>query len=224
MRTFTCTFLLLLIILPNIIGCGPVHKNISPEPGQLDNIKKLAVVVDQKSDFEVFHSRATGDLVATAIFGVIGAAVASGINEGEDKDRAAQLAPFVSELSCRSLFVNSLASLQLNSRFETVQILPDKSDKQTQSQFDAVVTFEIQKWGLRLIDRETDKLSGFVELNMHMTTTADNKTIWDQRHVIIGQGRERLSTYSLNAELLRNELRQTIEQAGSRMVNLLIYQ
>ncbi len=224
MRTFIYSFLLSLVILTCIIGCGPVHTNVSPEPGQLLNIKKLAVVVNQKGDFEVVHSRATANATAAVMFGLIGAAVAGGIDEGEDKDRAAILASSIGDLSCRSLFVNSLSNISSASRFETVQILSKKPDKNTQSQFDAIVTFEIEKWGLRLVEREADELAGFVELNMNMTTTADSKTIWDQRHVIMGQGRERLTTYSHNSELLRNELRQTIEQAASRMINLLIYQ
>lgn len=224
MRTFICVFLLSLITLTGIVGCGPAHKNLSPEPGQLRDIKKLAVVVEQKGDFEVIHSRATADSTAGVMFGLIGVAIAGGIDEGEDKDRAAKLAPSISELSCCSLFANSLAAISSASRFETVQILSEKPDKNTQSKFDAVVTFEIQKWGLRIVASETGELSGFVELNMNMKTTADNKTIWDQRHVVIGQGQELFNTYSLNAELLRNELRQTIEQAASRMSNLLIYQ
>jgi hypothetical protein len=190
----------------------------------MQGIRKIAVVVEQKHNFEVIHSRATADGTAAVMFGLVGATIASGIDEGEDKDRAALVATAVQDVCCPAIFKESLKPLCESTRFEKVYILPDAKQKEDLSGYDAVVTFNIDRWGLRLLDRTADKVAAFVELNVKMVRIKDKKTIWDQREVIIGDRKESFGIFSTNVELLRSELSETIKKAGFQMANSLIYQ
>jgi len=205
------------------MGCGPA-KEIRLNQGDLQDVKKIAVVVQEKHGFEVIHSRAKANATAAALFGVAGAAIAGGIDEGKDKDMAATVAPAVKDMSCSAIFVESLVPLLKSEKYEKVYIVPDANQKKDLSGYDAVVTFTIDKWGLRLVEREASNVAAFVELDIKMVKTKDSKTIWDQREVIVGDRREGFLMFSNNSELLRGELKETIKKAGFQMSNSLIYQ
>lgn len=216
--------LLSLFFLTSLTGCGSAHKTLRPEQGQLNNIKTLAVVVEQDKEFEIFYSRANADATGAALFGVVGVAVGASIDENEDKEKAKLMAPAISNISCKSIFSEALLPLQQNERFEKVEIIKDGFNSDQFKDYDAVVFLAVKKWGLRLVEQRTDTVSGFVEVDIKMQTVPDNKLIWEERQVIAGRSREYLREYISNAELLQNELTQTIKDAGSRMSNLLIYQ
>jgi hypothetical protein len=215
--------LLSTFLLTVLSGCGSAHKTVRPEQGQLNNVKTLAVVVDQDKEFELFYSRASADGTGAALFGVVGATVGASIDENEDKEKAKLMAPAISNICCKSIFSEALLPLQQNNRFEKVQIIKEGLNSDQFDGYDAVVFFTVKKWGLRLVEQRTDMVSGFIEIDVKMRTIPDNKTIWEERQVIAGRGRENLREYISNAELLQNELTQTIKDAGTRMSNLLIY-
>jgi hypothetical protein len=206
------------------MGCGPANKDIRLTQGEMQGIKKIAVIIEQKHNFEVIHSRAKANAGAAAMFGLVGAAVASGIDEGADKDKVAAVASAVQDVCCPAIFIGGLKPLLESTRFDKIYIVPDASQKVDLSDYDAVVTFTIDRWGLRLVERETESVSAFVEMDVKMVRAKDKKTIWDQREVIVGDRRENFMTYKTNGEMLRNELRDTIKKAGAQMANALVYQ
>jgi len=229
MRTYIISLFCSVGIILGTFGCsgpsGPAHNEIRLTQSGLQGVKKIAVVVEQKHNFEVIHSRATTNIGAPLLLGgLAGVEIASGIDEGKDKNQTALMAKAIQDVCCPSLFIESLSPLSEPTRFDKVYILPDANQKVSLSDYDAVVTFTIARWGLRLIERETDKVAAFVELDAKMVRTRDANTIWDQREVIIGDRRENLATYSADSNMLRNELRETIKKAGFQMSNALIYQ
>lgn len=224
MRTLITSLCCSVVMILGAFGCGPAHKDIRLTQNEMQSIKKIAIAVKQKHNFEVIHSRATADGTAAVLFGLVGATIASGIDEGEDKDKAALMTNAIEDVCCPSIFIESLSPLFETTRFDKVYILPDANQKASLSDYDAVVTFSIDRWGLRLIEHMADKLAAFVEMDAKMVRAKDKKTIWDQREVIIGERRENLEMYSTNGEMLRNELRETIKKAGFQMANALIYQ
>lgn len=214
---------LCLVLLVSLSGCGPAQKTLRPDAEQLTTIQSLAVVVESDSQFEVIHSRATADAAGAALFGLVGAAIGSSIDKGEDEKRAEQVASAVEDLSCKSLFSKGLSRLQENKRFQSVRIFTEGWNPDQAADYDAVVMFTIEKWGLRLIDQESNMVSGFLELDMKMQAGPDMKTIWDERHVLTGQGRKHFREYSANPELVKQEMSETLQQAGINMANLIIY-
>jgi hypothetical protein len=215
-----------LVVMPlGLVGCGAAHKDVRLTPGQMQGVKKIAVATEQKHDFEVFYSRTKADYgVPVVLGGLVGGAIANGAVEGQDKDATSLMAGSVKDVRCPSIFVESLAPLSASTRFEKVYMVPEASQKAGLSDYDAVVTFTIATWGLRLVERDNDKVAAFVELDVEMVRGTDKKVIWDQREVIVGDRRETLATYTADGEALRKELRETIKRAGFQMANTLIYQ
>lgn len=211
-------------MLMALTGCGSAHKTVRPDQDQLKAIKTLAVLIDQDTEFEVVYSRATADGTGAVLFGVVGAAIGASIDEGEDREKAESMATAVEKIDFYSIFSDALTPLEKNGPFQEVTILDGSSSLKSLDSYDAVVTFTIDQWGLRLVEQKRDLVSGFVELEMKMKTYPDQKIIWDERHVVLGQGREYLRKYMSDSELLQNEMVQTIQATADRMSNLLIYQ
>lgn len=215
--------ILLGILAITFAGCGSAQKSQRPAHEEFAKIKSLAIVVKQERDFEVIYNRATANATSAALFGLAGAAITASIDEGKDKERAEQMAQAVSEICCHSDFAAGLAALEQNARFEKIFVVDDPKEPLALGEYDAVVTFTIKQWGLRLVEQRQDAMAGFMEIDMKVQDAA-KKAIWDERHVVIGQGREYLRKYMTDASLVQNELKQTIQDAGMRMSNLLIYQ
>jgi len=208
-------------------GCGSENKtSISLTQSGLQGVKKIAVVVEQKNDFEVIHYRATTNYrVAYFAGGLAGDAIAHGVDKDKDKKEALPMIKAVEDVCCSSIFIESLAPLFEPNRTDRVYILTNTNPKQKTnlSEYDAVLTFTIDRWGLRLIELGTEKLAGFVKVYAKMVNTKDKKIIWKQKELIIGERRETVSTYTTNSEMLRNEMRETIKKTGFQMANALMF-
>lgn len=212
------------ILLAVLSGCGSAHKTLRPTHEEFAAIKSLAVVVKQEKDFEVIYSRATANGTGAVLFGVAGAAIGAGIDEGQDKEKAKAMRDAVSGICCQTNFSEALSVLQDNDRFEKVYLAEKQPIAELLNEYDAVVTFTINQWGLRLVEQNKDIMACFVEIMIAVQDASTRKQVWSERHVVIGQGRDYLRHYMSDAGLLQNELKQTIQETGVRMSNLLIYQ
>jgi hypothetical protein len=197
---------------------------------ELQGVKKVAVVVEQNHNFEVMQSRAkTNYGLFYALGGVPGMAIAHGIDKGKDMNEAAPMMSAVQDVCCSSIFTESLAPLFEPNRPGRIYILTGENQKINLSDYDAVVTFTIDRWGLRLTELATnnpaaDKLASFVKVYAKMVSSKNKKTIWKRKELITGDRHENLTTFTANSEMLRNELRETIKKAGVQMSNALIQQ
>lgn len=212
------------ILIISVTSCGPVHKQIRPTADNLDRLKKLAIVIPTEPDFTVIYHRAKATAAPGALFGLVGAAVASGYNESLDNKKTELIDPYLDKFSCRLIFVESVRkTLNDARRFTAIQVFDKEIKSKDVHQYDAVVTFSIQNWGLRLADRENDKMAAFIELEVKMIQTSDGRVIWDEREVVLGNGRHPFELYQEDKQLVQNDLEETVEEAGFRTANLLIY-
>lgn len=221
---FVIISLLLLVAFLGLTGCGSAHKTVRPQQDQFNEIKEIAVVVKQEKEFEVVYSRATADGTGAVLFGVAGAMIGASIDKGEDRDRAEQMESAINDFCCQKVFIDALSSLKQSSRFEKVDICKEDLTPEQYADYDAVVAFTIEQWGLRLVEQRTDIVSGFIEFDMKVRSGEKQKIIWDERHVVAGQNRAYLRKYMQDGAFLREEMTQTIQEAGSSVSNLLIYQ
>lgn len=207
-----------------VVSCGPVHKQVRLYDN-INKVKKLAVVVPSEPEFTVIYERAKATAAPAALFGIIGATVASGYNQSQDNAKAKVLVPEPGGLSYRSIFLESLCkTLKDAGRFDEVKVFDKELDSEDISRHDAVVTFNMKYCGVRMANRETDQLASFIELEIMMIQTHDNQTLWDEHEVALGKGRHSFYSYKGNKELLQNDLKETAESAGFSMANRLIYQ
>lgn len=217
---FGIMFFLMIIVT----ACGPVHKSVRPTTENINKIKSLALIVPTEPNFTVIYDRAKATNAAALFFGLLGAAVASAHNEALDNKKAELISSYLDKVSCRSIFLESLhKALNSAGRFTEIKIFDKELESRNIFQ-DAVVTFRIQNWGIRLADRERDHMSAFIELEIKMIQTQNNQVLWDEHEVVLGQGRHPFGSYQKNKELLQSDLKVTCEEAGSRMANILIYQ
>ena len=199
-------------------------KNDSLTENDLKGIKKVAIVVEQKRDFELLYHRAkTAYGTASLLGGFEGDAIAHGIDKGKDKKAAEPMIEAVKDVCCSPIFIESLSPLKKSTRFETVNILSDANQKTNLSDYDATVTFTINRWGLRLVEREANNVAAFVEVESKMVTSKSKKPVWENREVIIGSRKETPQTFAADGKMLREELQATIKKAGLQMSNVLIY-
>lgn len=218
-------YLCCLILIIGLISCGPVHKQILPTVDNIDRIKKLAIFIPNEPDFTVIYDRTKATAAPAVFFGLVGAAVASAHNQSSDNQKAIVIAPHLENFSFRSTFIESLDKTLNNSgRFTEIQVF-DKELKSTEAQnYDAIATFRIRNWGLRLANRENNQMSAFIELEIKMIQTRENKILWDEHEVVLGKSQNTFDSYKKDKDMTLNDIKETVEDTGFRMANKLIYQ
>jgi len=99
----------------------------------------------------------------------------------------------------------------------------EELDASEGQKYDAVLTLNIKDWGLRLPSQTVEQLAGFIELEAKMVRTEDNQTLWEEHDTVLGQGRRFFSEYKDDGNLLRNEIKETVQSAGSRIATRIAY-
>jgi hypothetical protein len=211
-------------------GCAPVNQPTRPAAAQLEGVRRLAVVVHRGGDFTVIKERSGGAGVAVvgAPFGVLGVLVAgavhSGVTAAKDRDHAAAVAPHVADLAPQQALVEALVrTLRSGGRFGEIQVLEQPPEGSDRSRFDGVLLVKLPAWGLTMVAREPDLLSGFVELEVKMSVTSATQTIWEESNTALGRGRHPLDAFRTDPALARQEIIATFETAGQRLAYELLY-
>jgi hypothetical protein len=199
-------------------------KTILPGKQDLNAIKKIVIFVEQKREFEVFHWRAkTAYGTASLLGGFEGDAIAHKIDKDKDSKEAAPMLDSVKDISCSELFIESLKSIKDSNQFVKVDIKNGEFDKSSLKEYDAAIAFTIKKWGIRLVDRENEKLAGFTELEVKMLKANEKKPIWDQREVVVASQKQTIEGFTSDGKMLNEEVRAAIKKSGAQMSNTLLY-
>ena len=213
-----------LFITVLLVSCGPVHQAIQPSAETIRGLNRIAVVVPSDGAFIVFLDRATATPAPAVLFGLIGAAIASAHNESRDTERMTALNPHLAGFSARETFVGAFSqAMKQAGKDKDVQLFDQVPDSTETTKFDAVLTFKINYWGLRLANRDEERLAPFVELQTKLIRSADSQPLWDMHDTFLGQKRAYLSDYKEDGAMLRNEMKETIANAGTRMAIKIIY-
>jgi len=190
----------------------------------MNKVKTMAIVIPREGDFTVIYERAKHTGTPYAFFGLVGTAAANMYNDSLDKDNTNAVEQHLSGLSCRSVFMG-LFSKTLADSGRFVQVFDKDLEANEVAKYDAVLTLRIESWGLRLVQRsQGEALAAFVELEAKMVRTQGGQVLWDAHDTVLGKAMYPLGSYQRDGELLRRNIRETLESAGSRMANTLIYQ
>lgn len=215
-------FLFLLVLIA--VSCGPVHQAVQPTAEDIRNLKRIAVVVPNEGAFLVLLDRATATPAPAVLFGLVGAAIASAYNESRDTEKMTALTPNVTGVSTRATFADGFTQrLKDSGRQNDIRLLDAPPDENATKTFDAVLTFNIKTWGLRLANRDEERLAPFVEVETILRRSSDGHTLWNMHDTFLGQKRAYFSDYKENAAMFRNEMKDTVANAGARMAMRIIY-
>jgi hypothetical protein len=207
-----------------ILSCGPVHQAIQPSADDIRSLKRIAVVVPNDGAFIVLLDRATATPAPAVLFGLVGAAIASAHNQSRDTERMTALNPHLADFSSRPTFAAAFSqAVKDGGRQDDVQLFEKVLDSTESKKFDAVLTFDIKNWGLRLPNRDEERLAPFIELETTLIRSTDGRTLWNMHDTFLGQKRTYFSDYKEDGSMLRNEMKETIANAGARMATKIIY-
>jgi hypothetical protein len=214
-----------LFFVPAIfVSCGAVHHAIQPTAEDIRSLKRIAVVIPNDGEFAVFFDRATATTAPAVLFGLVGAAIASAHNESRDMEKVTALNSHLANFSGRSTFTDAFSQTLKNSGRQTdIQLFEKVPDESQTNNFDAVLTFNIKNWGLRLANRDEARLAPFIELETTLIRARDNQTLWNMHDTFLGQKRSHFAEYKEDGPMLRNEIKETIANAGARMATRIIY-
>ncbi|MGA3115370.1 MAG: hypothetical protein ABSF90_13180 [Syntrophobacteraceae bacterium] len=208
-----------------LAACGPVNQAVRSTPVEINKIQKLAVVIPQEGEFTVIDERAKATATPAFLFGLTGAIVASAYNQHMDSEKAKAMSGQMTRLSCRSIFIESFqTALSEYNRFTDAVFLDHELKAEDVKSYDAVVSFEILSWGLRVVERsQGDLLKPFLEIHAQLVDAKGNK-LWDETDVLVGHGQSSLANYQYDHELFNKDMEEAIQDAGRKMAVSLIYQ
>lgn len=215
---------LLLLLLALSVACGPVHQAIQPSPEDVRALKRVAVFIPKDGEFAIFFDRATATATPAILFGLVGAAIASAHNQSRDTEKMTALNPHLTGFSPRATFAEAFSrTLKNYNRQSDFQLFDGSQGEKDLKNIDAIVTFNIKTWGLRLANQTDDRLAAFVEIETTLVRSNDSKTLWNMHDTFLGQKRAYFSDFKENGPVLRDELRETVGNAGTRMATKMIY-
>lgn len=215
--------LLTLVVLLAAVACGPVS-TVRPDADNLANVRRVAVLVVEDGGFMVIKERAKATATGFALFGVVGAAVSSMANRTMDSGEADKVRPGLAGFSPTSVLRESFVETLKSSGRVAVDVADSEAGLQALTGHDAIVRLTIKEWGVRLPNPSiSDQMAAFVAVQARMSRVGSQDMLWDEHEVALGRGRHELSQYQSDATLLRNELTETVHDAGYRLANHLIY-
>lgn len=174
-------------------------------------IEALVVRVDPKDDdFQVIYSRMEETTTAAVAFGIIGAAVNSGINGSEDSDRAKKY-----KVAADSIDLSEIIHAEVISRLEKKEF-PLASDIANGSH---TLNVEIKEWGLRKVAFDESEVTTFIR--MRLTVREGKKLLWEKWHKQSGKEEILLSVYT--AEDFAVNMEKLAKKTGRRIANEIIY-
>lgn len=200
--------LLLLIATAHVSSTANADNNET-----LDNfpIDALHVLVDRDdSEFTVIYSRMEETATAAVAFGLIGAAINSSINDGEDEERAERFAE-----TAAAIDVSALIESEILARLESKEI-PMASDEASASH---VLKVEVKEWGLRKIAFHEDEMITFIR--MRLTVRDGKKLVWEKWHK--QSGKEEILFDDYTVEAFDTNMRKLAKRVGKRIANEIIY-
>ncbi|MDJ0851306.1 MAG: hypothetical protein QNK04_23275 [Myxococcota bacterium] len=112
-------------------------------------------------------------------------------------------------------------TLRDESRFR-VAIYAEEPLPAEAARYDAVVSFDLQNCGFRLVNRKSEQLSAFFEFEARARLEGDQE-IWDDREVMLGQHRFSLDELTASPGPALEDLAEASRQAGASMAFLMIY-
>jgi hypothetical protein len=201
-----------------IVACAP--KLVKPTTADLNKIKTLAIVVPDESDFTLIEKES----IVSGAGGLVGI-IGNIIQRNEMEKKVAPLLQKLGDFPYRLIFIESFKKMLFeNGRLVNIQFFNSELDKKEIKNYDAIIIFLIQSWGIQLLEPVEKRLMAtFITLKAEMIRTRDNKTLWYEHDTVLGKGRHSYSEYQNNGELLRKELKEVIEDAGRRMSYTIIY-
>ncbi len=210
-------------------SCAPINQATRPTPAQMQGVRRLAVTVFPETEFTVVKERRGGASAAAVSgipFGVVGVLVAAGaysaITTAKDKDHAAAVSPHVTSLVPQEVFTASLIrTLEQSGRFSDLKVTQQPLGSGERERFDGVLEIKLPAWGLVIVARDPDLMSGFVELDVRMT--AAGAMVLEEAYTALGSERYPLEAFGGDAVMTRRELTETLQVAGQRLAYELLY-
>lgn len=216
-------------------GCGPVNQPTRPMAAQMEDVRRLAVVVDLAGDFTVIKERTVvgaahagaGGAAQLPVVGVVflaEAIVSAFTAHKEDSKHAAKVAPHLADVAPKQTLLEALlGTLRSGDRFGATEILERPPEGSARSQFDGVLLVKLRAWGLVAVAKNPDLLSAFVDFEVRMLRTSAPDAIWEESNAMIGQGRHPLEAYLMDPALARQEITEAFETTGQRLAYELLY-
>jgi len=209
--------LLLLVLL--VSACGPVHKNVSLDSKAAKEVHVLAVQLKSKGDFEVFMDRGTATNGPAVMFGLVGAAVASSINQSEDSKKEERVSKYIKDIDHQLSVKNGLLEgLNQQTRFSVIKATPKNTDA------DGILELTIKDWGLKVTDKRRSLLvTPFVQLECVVRNKAGKRKLMDIHETFYGKNSRYFDRYENDGELLVDELQAILHRAGLQIGTRMAY-
>lgn len=210
MRSYSIALLIL------VFGCGPVHNQIRPQASAISKLDRIGVVFKRDGVFAFIDEQARR---AAAPSGLVGLGMYSAAVSADEKSAAA-IGAGMSNPACRSIFESAFREAMSASQHPRVEILASRPAMQPS--FDAILEFDIEHCGFRLVNRSIEEMAAFIQLRARLEL-ASGETGWDDRETVIGTTRFAPGLLKSEQGLGRAEFEDVLAVAGRRMAHNLIY-
>lgn len=207
-------------LLALAVACGPVHKQVRPQAERFGALKRLDVHFAKSGEFSVFEKRVDANAGASAMFGLIGAAIAEGVDADADRKTTELIAARLpAGIGCRPGVEKALLdALAANGKIEARLVeAPDPA-----SGADGVLALTIEHCGFRLTNQSSGEMSAFVEIDVKLTL-AGGSVVWDDRETVIAASRATIERLKSEEGLARPLLEGVLADAGKRLAYNVLY-
>lgn len=200
-----------------ILPSGAADARGKPQPAQaLADIALTSLLVEVSADdsnFTVIDSRFDETATAGALLGVLGASINSGINAGEDNEKADRFRAGAAGID--------LAAILRGSAGETLAARANPPVAEGRADASHSLIIEIHNWGLIRASREDPRLRAFLNLSWRIAD-AKGKTVFEKkRENAVAPELRPLSDHS--DETLRADVEALAAKAGALIAYQIIY-
>lgn len=200
-----------LIYLCLLIG---LNTNALPNEKQ-----SVSLNLNNGGKFDVLYHRAESAATGIVLAGLIGYGIEEGIRGGKDGKKKDQLLSYISDPSCKNIFLSSLAE---KLKKEGYDVSNSQSSENVKAGHDKLsLNIKINSCGFKLVNTDSKQVSAFIDFK---TILYDgNKNPVKQKYIFFGKTKTPFEELLQSKLSIEKEFSSVLKKAGKRLANKIVY-
>jgi hypothetical protein len=219
----TAMYLLGLLLLPFLFvsGCATSTTGLQTptQKSELAALRRVKVQISGSEKMYLYLHASRGGVAGAVAFGLIGAAVESGVRANEDQKIADTLSPALGDFNVPQRLEQELVhKLSMAKHFDTVA--PSRGGEATTAAAQAQILVDLEHWGLYppvRKDAPEDYVQAGMEATVQIIDLGSGNTLWKSKELYLHGKEHPLSDYQTKRDLLREEMTETVEAMSYRL-------
>jgi len=208
-----------------ISSCTPTTgTHVLLSKASLSEIESLGIVVEEKEQFSVRFSQEQQTATPAVFFGLLGAAIDSGVRASADAQSTDACGEAVKLCKPSQILAEALCERLVEyASFKKVINATRAPEVLDRKQVEGVLSVTLCQWGLRLCPGTKEDVAVGFEIHSTLTSHRDMSIRWDRQELYLDGMCRPMQEFQNNEQLLMESLTHALQNLAGKIANEICY-